>query len=163
MLDWQCGRNTNQFRERYRSDPNFALKERLRNQLRKKAKLFPRIDDLMRGALMRNGRSNVVERACGYTIAQLAQHLESLFIAGMDWDAFSRGEIHIDHRRPQCTFDLNDPLEVSACWALTNLQPLWARDNQTKSDPLPDGGGSAGASAEAGSPRRKKQRLPPGL
>ncbi|KVU21222.1 hypothetical protein WK62_19750 [Burkholderia ubonensis] len=45
---------------------------------------------------------------------------------------FRRGEIHIDHRRPQSSFDLNDADQVRACWALSNLQPLWARDNLTK-------------------------------
>ncbi|ARK86054.1 hypothetical protein BOC42_00350 [Burkholderia pseudomallei] len=71
--------------------------------------------------------------ACGYTIAALKTHLERQFKDGMDWSAFMRGEIHIDHIKPQRLFDLSDIDEVRACWSLTNLRPLWARDNLTKS------------------------------
>jgi hypothetical protein len=124
--------HTARWRARYQTDPEFALEQRLRTQLRKKAKLFPKLDDLMRDALNRQGGSNIVERACGYTISQLRTHLEALFSVGMSWQAFACGDIHIDHIRPQSSFDLNDADQVRACWALSNLQPLWSTDNLTK-------------------------------
>lgn len=121
-----------EWRRRYRDDPEFNIVERVRASLKRKAKLFPKLGDYMREALNRNGNSNAVEAICGYTIAALRVHLEARFVDGMDWQAFARGEIHIDHVRPQSTFDLNDLDQVRLCWALANLQPLWARDNLTK-------------------------------
>jgi uncharacterized protein YcbK (DUF882 family) len=120
------------FRRRYANDSAFAIKQRLRTQLRKKAKLYPKLDDLMRSAINRRGESHTVEVVCGYRITELVTHLESQFADGMDWPAFMRGEVHIDHKRPQASFDLTDADQVRACWALSNLQPLWARDNISK-------------------------------
>jgi hypothetical protein len=41
-------------------------------------------------------------------------------------------EIHIDHIVPQKSFDLQDDNKWRACWALTNLRPMWAKDNLSK-------------------------------
>ena len=43
---------------------------------------------------------------------------------------------HIDHIKPVSSFDHNDPKQVAECWHFTNLQPLWAEDNLSKSDSL---------------------------
>lgn len=46
------------------------------------------------------------------------------------------GEWHIDHIVPLASFtfrDADDP-EVKRAWALTNLRPIWARDNIIKKD-----------------------------
>ena len=48
----------------------------------------------------------------------------------MSWARF--GEIHIDHIVPRASFDLNNEDEWRACWALSNLQPRWGKDNQAK-------------------------------
>jgi 5-methylcytosine-specific restriction endonuclease McrA len=122
---------------RYNEDPKFAIKQRLRSQLRKKAKLFPKLDGLMRDAIRRGGRSGKVEMVCGYAIADLMRHLESQFVSGMSWDAFLTGDIHIDHIVPQAAFDLSDIEETRKCWALENLQPLWAQDNLRKGATMP--------------------------
>lgn len=74
------------------------------------------------------------EELLGYSSHDLKRHLESLFTEGMSWERFMRGEIHIDHRMPKVTFlfaSENDP-EFKRCWALSNLQPLWAIDNIKK-------------------------------
>jgi hypothetical protein len=67
-----------------------------------------------------------------YTIESLIQHLESQFKKGMTWQNY--GEWHIDHKRPDCSFDYKsvDDKEFQKCWALENLQPLWAIDNIKK-------------------------------
>lgn len=138
-----------QWRLKYHGDNVFALTQRLRTQIRKKSKLYPRIDSLMRDALKRNGRSPMVEAVCGYSIQELAAHLARQFVDGMDWDSFRSGKIHIDHRRPQASFDLNDIDQVRACWALSNLQPLWAADNLAKGARW-DGRSARGRSATVG-------------
>jgi len=71
-----------------------------------------------------------------YTIEELKDHLESLFIKGMSWDNY--GEWHLDHIIPKSSFkfkDMSDP-EFKKCWALDNLQPLWAEDNIRKGSKL---------------------------
>lgn len=91
-----------------------------------------RFGDMIRESL-RGGysRCRTAERL-GYSIIELRAHLEGLFTDGMNWDQFNAGKIHIDHRRPLASFDLSDPAQVLSAWSLSNLQPLWARDNLSK-------------------------------
>ena len=46
----------------------------------------------------------------------------------------NHGECHYDHMRPCASFDLTDPEQQKQCFHYTNLQPLWAKDNPSKSD-----------------------------
>ena len=73
------------------------------------------------------------EALVGYTLSDLMQHLERQFTAGMTWE--NRGEWHVDHIRPLCSFEFQTPdcPQFREAWALTNLRPLWAKDNLTKS------------------------------
>jgi hypothetical protein len=63
-----------------------------------------------------------------------ALHLgpEAQFLPGMTWE--NRSEWHIDHRLPCAAFDLLNPVHQRACFHFSNLQPLWAEDNQRKRD-----------------------------
>jgi hypothetical protein len=69
----------------------------------------------------------------GCSIPALKAHLESLFQPGMSWENRGRKGWHIDHIRPLSAFDLTDPEQCRAACHYTNLQPLWALDNQRKS------------------------------
>lgn len=66
----------------------------------------------------------------GYEVEDLARHLESGFLDGMTWENY--GEWHVDHIKPCSLFDQHDPSQFAECWALSNLQPLWAIDNIKK-------------------------------
>lgn len=74
------------------------------------------------------------ESLVGYTAIELKAHLEGLFRDGMTWENY--GEWHIDHRIPKSTFNYTktSDLDFEKCWALDNLQPLWAHDNISKGD-----------------------------
>lgn len=61
---------------------------------------------------------------------ELLKHLESLFKPGMTWDNY--GEWHLDHVYPISSFDLTNEEEVKKINHYTNLQPLWAKDNEIK-------------------------------
>lgn len=61
---------------------------------------------------------------------ELVSHLESKFTKGMMWDNY--GTWHVDHIKPCCSFNLEDPEEQKKCFHWKNLQPLWARDNTSK-------------------------------
>ena len=70
----------------------------------------------------------------GYTISDLVRHIERQFEKGMSWENY--GDWHVDHRLPVSSFQftsVNDS-EFHACWALTNLRPIWAKENITKRD-----------------------------
>ena len=69
-----------------------------------------------------------------YTINDLIKHIEKQFTKGMSWD--NHGKWHIDHIKPDSLFNYKsvEDKEFQECWALENLQPLWAEDNLHKSN-----------------------------
>lgn len=73
-----------------------------------------------------------------YTLKQLRQHLESLFQPGMSWGNHCMHGWHIDHKIPISNFKFTsfEDKEFQECWALENLQPLWAEDNLRKNNKL---------------------------
>ncbi|MGE8143060.1 hypothetical protein ACQKOE_13880 [Novosphingobium sp. NPDC080210] len=75
-----------------------------------------------------------VEQLLGYSISELRAHIERQFTRGMTWENY--GEWHVDHILPVASFNFDSPddPDFKACWALTNLRPLWADDNIRKSD-----------------------------
>lgn len=80
----------------------------------------------------RNGRRTF--DLLGYTADDLRHHLERQFVRGMSWDNY--GDWHVDHIVPVASFKFASPedADFKACWAITNLRPLWAGDNIAKSD-----------------------------
>lgn len=66
----------------------------------------------------------------GYSVDDLVIHLEARFTTGMCWGNY--GAWHVDHIKPCVLFDLTDAAQFDECWALRNLQPLWAEDNVKK-------------------------------
>lgn len=65
-----------------------------------------------------------------YSLADLMAHLEAQFQPGMTWENY--GQWHVDHVKPCALFDFTDAQQFNQCWALSNLQPLWALDNLIK-------------------------------
>jgi hypothetical protein len=59
-------------------------------------------------------------------------HLEKQFTKGMTWD--NHGEWHIDHIIPCASAKTEE--ELIKLFHYTNLQPLWAADNMSKSDKI---------------------------
>ncbi len=106
----------NEIKRRCRASPS----ARIRNAM--SARLWAAIKGRCDGALF--GR-------LGYSLHELMSHIESQFRAGMSWQNY--GKWHIDHKKPCVLFDQTDPMQFSECWALSNLQPLWATENLRKS------------------------------
>lgn len=92
----------------------------------------------IRQSLHNNGTKNKRkwEDLTGYTVHELKLHLEKLFLKGMSWD--NHGEWHIDHKIPVSAFNFTTPedLDFKRCWDINNLQPLWKKDNISKSNKL---------------------------
>jgi hypothetical protein len=93
-----------------------------------------RIRCLLRNVIIANGgrKAAKTEELLGCTVAEARAHLEAQFLPGMTWD--NHGEWHIDHIRPCASFDFSDSQQQKECSHYTNLQPLWAKDNLSKSD-----------------------------
>ncbi len=72
------------------------------------------------------------EGIVGYTIENLKRHLEKKFKQGMSWENY--GKWHIDHIVPISVWNFETPEheDFKRCWALKNLQPLWAEENLKK-------------------------------
>lgn len=106
-------------RVRRKVNPAFAINERMSAGVR--------------FSLERGKQGSSWESLVGYTLADLMIHLERQFRPGMTWA--NRGEWHIDHVRPLCGFKFQAPEcpQFREAWALTNLRPLWAADNLSKS------------------------------
>ena len=66
------------------------------------------------------------------TYKELLDHLESQFEEGMTWENY--GEWQIDHFKAQSRFDPTIEEEKYKCWHYTNLQPLWAPENNEYSN-----------------------------
>jgi hypothetical protein len=90
------------------------------------------ISNMIWWALRKNKAGRPWTQFVDYTLGELMQHLESQFQLGMTWDNY--GEWHIDHIRPKSSFTFTsaDDPQFKECWALSNLQPLWAKDNLSK-------------------------------
>lgn len=104
-------------RERRATDPGFTLLCRLRARLRSMA-------------LGKGGRRT--EAVFPFTVEELRAHLERQFTKGMGWH--NMGDWHVDHIVPVAAFTIasvDDP-DFRVCWALTNLRPIWADENQAK-------------------------------
>jgi len=89
------------------------------------------------GQLVRSGLGTAKggrkwETLVGYSIADLMAHLERQFLKGMSWENI--GEWHVDHilAKSSFTYETVEDPEFRACWALTNLRPLWSGDNIKK-------------------------------
>lgn len=103
-------------KERREKDENFRLSKQYRTKL---TTIFNKKD------------KNKYYPFIGCTIQFLIEHLESQFKEGMNWK--NHGQWHIDHIVPCAQFDLCNEEELHKCFRYTNLQPLWAKENLSKS------------------------------
>lgn len=106
-------------KEKYRNEPWFNLK----------VKFAARLKRLLVG---KAGRTTL--ELLGYSREELVSHIEKQFTKGMNWERVFAGEIHIDHIVPVSSFNISgaDDPALRECWALSNLRPLWAKDNLSK-------------------------------
>lgn len=106
-------------------DPNIKIRASLRK----------RIKASINSSLKRRFSSKNFAKSqdiIGYSIQELHVHLESKFLPGMAWE--NRCQWHIDHIIPDSWFNYSSPedIDFKESWALSNLQPLWAKDNISK-------------------------------
>lgn len=114
------GKIATYFKKRLRDDPLFAIKKRLRTSVSNWLKT-------------KGGKKKMqTHKYLGCTYEKLMQHLRSQYVDGMKDE--NRGEWHVDHRVPLDAFDCLDDEQVSVVFYYKNLQPMWARENISKSN-----------------------------
>lgn len=103
-------------RERYKTDPLYVLKRRLRNR--------------MYYALKNKGwnRTNKLNQYLGCTYPELLTHIQSRFLPNMTWQNY--GKWHLDHIIPLNS--ANSPETLYKLCHYSNITPLWALDNIKK-------------------------------
>lgn len=105
-------------RERYKDSIPHIVNKRMSNRLYKA---------ITRGKAGKSWREWV-----DYSVEELLAHIERQFVKGMGWHNI--GEWHIDHIVPLASFGAEsvDSEEFRRAWALTNLRPMWGKDNMSK-------------------------------
>jgi len=104
--------------DRLKNDADFRLSRNIRARIR--------------NAIHNNSKSKSSFELLGCTMDDFKKHIESQFKDGMTWDNWGRFGWHIDHIKPCALFNLRDPEQQKQCFHYTNLQPLWALENQSK-------------------------------
>ena len=77
------------------------------------------------------GKQDKTYDLLGCSKKEFTKYFEAKFTEGMSWDKMGN-EIHIDHIKPCCSFDLKNEEEQKKCFHYTNLQPLFAKENLSK-------------------------------
>lgn len=108
------------------------LNARRRRLERIDVRLRSRVSSQFRYCLSTGKGGRTTQSLLGYSIDELRSHLERQFSRGMGWH--NMGGWHIDHIVPLASFKITgaDDPELKRAWALTNLRPLWAKDNIRK-------------------------------
>ena len=109
-------------RNKRKTDLNYKLTDNLRNRVRK--------------TLNGKSKSKNTLKLLGCSVDFLKKHIESQFEPGMSWENYGFDGWHMDHIVPCASFDLSDPEQQQKCFHYSNLQPLWAKDNISKSAKL---------------------------
>jgi hypothetical protein len=130
----RAGETPGKKRKRIAAGVEYQRRRRARDpQFRMRLSVSSRISMALRIRGM-SKRSRNWEKLVGYTLADLKRHIERQFVGRMSWANY--GEWHVDHIVPVAAFCWRSPEDEGfrACWALSNLRPLWAGPNQSKKD-----------------------------
>lgn len=84
----------------------------------------------LRMAIRNDQKAGSAVRDLGCSIPELIKQFESQFQPGMSMA--NHGEWQIDHIKPLASFDLTDREQLKQACHFTNLQPLWAKENDRK-------------------------------
>jgi hypothetical protein len=117
------------------SGESLRKRREYKRQYHHKTKIARNVSRRIRQSLNGVKKTSNWEALVGYTLHELKIHLENKFKLGMNWDNY--GSVwHIDHIRPISSFNITSDSseEFKSCWALQNLQPLFAFENLRKGD-----------------------------
>lgn len=107
-------------KELYHNNPKFKIASLLRN----------RVVEVLKEKNFKKNNKFIKYIDC--TVEFLVNYLESKFKPGMSWD--NHGDWHIDHKIPLASAKTEQ--DVYKLSHYTNLQPLWSKENLTKSNKI---------------------------
>lgn len=88
-------------------------------------------------AIKRGCKAGSAVRDLGCSVEGFKAYITGMFLPGMSWDNY--GEWHLDHIFPVSSFDLTKRSEFVRACHYSNYQPLWEKDNLSKSTKVPCG------------------------
>lgn len=106
-------------KKRKQKDPIYRLIQNYRNRIYKALKGI-------------GTKSQTTLNLLGCSMSDFYIHIENQFQEGMSWD--NQGKWHIDHIIPLSS--ANTLAETEKLFHYSNCQPLWAKDNLSKSDKI---------------------------
>ncbi|KKM23460.1 hypothetical protein LCGC14_1614950 [marine sediment metagenome] len=142
-LTGKCKKCSIQYQKQYCKDNKEKVKQR-EKQYRKQYKKRKwttdpayRIQCSLRAGIRRiiktGSKTQALKDYLGCSGQELKQYIESQFKLGMNWDNYGLKGWHIDHRIPIITIKSEDDIaQLKIVCHYTNLQPLWAKENQSK-------------------------------
>lgn len=109
-------------KEKYKSDPSCRINRNMRKAI---------------WIALKGRKNGHWETLIGYTLQDLKRRLQKQFKNGMTWNNYGT-QWQIDHIIPVSAFNITsvDSFDFKRCWRLKNLRPLWAKDNQVKTNKL---------------------------
>ena len=118
-------------KKKRKNDPEYRLKECVRRQFTTWVK--------SQGVK----RSEEYNEIVGCSFHELKIWIEKHFEPGMTWEnhgklSSKRVTWQIDHHYPVSHFNFLNPEHVKQCFHYTNLYPVWAKQNNQKSDSVPE-------------------------
>lgn len=125
---------TKKYNENYKSIKNFN--RNLRSKTDIQFKLSKNLRSRVYHALKNRYKAGSAIKDVGCEVEELKIYIESKFQPGMTWDNYGRKAgikcWEIDHIFPLAKVDLTDREQFLRVCHYTNLQPLWAEDNNRK-------------------------------
>jgi hypothetical protein len=109
-------------RKKYSEDKLFKIRHILSSRMR----------DLLK--IKSFHKQQTFNKVLGCTVEFLKEYLEQQFINGMSWDNHGLYGWHIDHIIPLSSATTEE--DIYKLCHYTNLQPLWAEDNLSKSNKI---------------------------
>ncbi len=110
------------FNERLKTNTIFKLSSNVRRRIN----IFLFLNNIT--------KNNKTFEIVGCSAELLKEHIEKQFKEGMSWDNYGLYGWHIDHIIPLSSATTEE--EVYKLCHYTNLQPLWAKENLTKSNKI---------------------------
>jgi hypothetical protein len=124
--------NANRRTAARKNDPQFIVKRTLRRRLN---------HVVTHKGLAKSG-SAVTDLGC--SVDEFITYIEGMFVSNprtgelMTWQNHAINGWHLDHIVPLSHFDLRDGDQLKIACHYLNIQPLWADDNLSKGDKLPN-------------------------
>lgn len=104
--------------------------ERRQRETNIQRRLSKNLRHRLRKAMLGETRGVSAVRDLGMSIPMFRKYIESRFQPDMSWENY--GKWHLDHIQPLASFDLTDADQARAACHYSNIQPLWAEENQRK-------------------------------